>query len=246
MLGHRKPMSATARVLLIMVGTLLFVACDSNVPRLNTNPPRLSSLPLATQTPTRTTTPRPTLTATRTPRPRTSTPTLTPSPTIEPWITPMRRYYFPVQPPKIASYVNAHHDYPAADIFVPIGSTVVAVTDGVIDEVSRVDRWEAATDDGSVRGGLWITIVGDDNVRYHTSHLSSVLPGIEAGVRVHAGQIIGLSGNTGNATRTPPHVHFGISHPTFAGDWQVRRGQIWPYDYLKAWTRSEDRKPKLP
>ena len=129
---------------------------------------------------------------------------------------------------------------------MPIGSVVIAVTDGVVDEVSRVDKWDAATNDGSVRGGLWVTLIGDDAVRYHASHLSSVLPGIEAGVRVHAGQMIGFSGNSGNATRTPPQVHFGISHPTYPGDWKVRRGEIWPYDFLKAWTRGEERKPLLP
>ena len=206
-------------------------------------------------TPTATTTPTTTLTSTATPTPLpTSTPTLrptsTPSPTLgptsEPWIVPGQRYYFPVQPPEIAIYADEHHDYPATDIFVPIGTVVVAVTDGVVDEVSRVDRWDPATNNGAYRGGLWVSIIGDDGVRYYTSHLSSVEPGIEAGVRVHAGQVIGLSGYTGNATRTPPHVHFGISHPTFPGDWAVRRGEIWPYEYLQAWARGQDVTPVLP
>jgi len=185
-------------------------------------------------------------TATPTPQPTsTFVPTFTPGPTLEPWIASGRRYYFPVQPPAGAVYANEHHDYPATDIFAPIGSVVVAVTDGVVDEVSRVDQWEARTNDGAYRGGLWVTIVGDDGVRYHTSHLSSVEPDIAAGARVYAGQIIGRSGHTGNATLTPPHVHFGISHPTFPGDWAIRRGEVWPYEYLKAWTRGEDVTPAL-
>jgi len=188
--------------------------------------------PMATPTPTR----QPT---------STSVPTFTPSPTLESWIVSGQRYYFPVQPPGGAVYADEHHDYPATDIFVPIGSVVVAVTAGVVDEVSRVDQWDARTNDGAYRGGLWVTIVGDDGVRYHTSHLSAVEPGIDAGVRVHAGQIIGRSGNTGNATLTPPHVHFGISHPTFPGDWAVRRGEVWPYEYLQAWTHGEDVAPAL-
>lgn len=167
------------------------------------------------------------------------------APAPEPWRVAGRRYYFPVQPPRLARYANEHHDYPAADIFTPIGSTVVAVTDGVVDEVSRVDRWDRRTNDGAYRGGLWVTLVGDDGLRYHTSHLSKVEAGIEAGVRVRAGQIIGRSGNTGNAITTPPHVHFGISCPTAPGDWKTRRGQVWPYRYLKAWTRGEDLKPAL-
>lgn len=91
-----------------------------------------------------------------------------------------------------------------------------------------------------------MSIIGDDGVRYYTSHLSAVEQLIETGVWVHAGQVIGLSGCTGNAISTPPHVHFGISHPTFPGDWAVRRGEIWPYEYLQAWGRGEDVTPALP
>ena len=218
------------------------------------NPTRLL-IPSPTPTPTPTSTPTVTLTPTVTPTPLpTFTPTLRPTstlvptvgPTPEPWIVPGRHYYFPVQPPEIATHANEHHDYPATDIFVPIGTVVLAVTDGVVDEVSRADRWDPATNDGAFRGGLWVSIIGDDGVRYYISHLSAVAPGIEAEVRVHAGQVIGCSGYTGNATRTPPHVHFGISHPTFPGDWAVRRGEIWPYEYLRAWARGEDVTPVLP
>ena len=56
-------------------------------------------------------------------------------------------------------------------------------------------------------------------------------------------QAIGISGN---AAQTSPHCHFGISHPTFPGDWEVRRGEIWPYDYLQAWMNGEDLTPVLP
>jgi murein DD-endopeptidase MepM/ murein hydrolase activator NlpD len=163
----------------------------------------------------------------------------------ESWIVPGQRYYFPVQPPDPARYGPRHHDYPATDIFVPIGSIVVAVTAGVVDEVNRIDRWDARTNDGAARGGLWVTLIGDDGVRYHTSHLSAIEPGIITGTRVYAGQVIGRSGKSGNAASTPPHVHFGISRPTFAGNWIVRRGQVGPYRYLKAWTRGEDLAPAL-
>jgi murein DD-endopeptidase MepM/ murein hydrolase activator NlpD len=164
----------------------------------------------------------------------------------EMWLVPGQRYYFPVQPPRIARYGPRHHTYPATDIFVPVGSTVVAVTDGVVDEANSIDRWDAGTNDGAARGGLWVTIIGDDGVRYHASHLSVIEPRIFTGTRVYAGQVIGRSGNTGNAISTPPHVHFGISRPTFPGDWINRRGQIPPYRYLRAWTRGQDLTPDLP
>jgi murein DD-endopeptidase MepM/ murein hydrolase activator NlpD len=144
------------------------------------------------------------------------------------------------------TYGRFHHDYPATDIFCPIGSEFVAVTDGVVDFVSREDRWDPKVDDGATRGGLAVAIIGDDGVRYYGSHLSQVADGIEPGVRVTAGQRLGLTGHSGDARTTDPHLHFGISHPTTPDDWKVRRGEIGPYDYLFAWQRGENVAPRLP
>jgi peptidoglycan LD-endopeptidase LytH len=143
------------------------------------------------------------------------------------------------------SYGKAHHDYPAADIFCPAGSEFLAVTGGVVDFVSREDIWDPQVNDGATRGGLSVAIVGDDGVRYYGSHLSAVVEGIEAGIRVEAGQLLGLTGKTGDARATPPHLHFGISQPTTPDDWEIRRGQITPYTYLKAWERGESVTPDL-
>jgi murein DD-endopeptidase MepM/ murein hydrolase activator NlpD len=143
------------------------------------------------------------------------------------------------------TYGEAHHDYPAADIFCPVGSDFVAVTYGVVDFVSREDLWDSRLNDGATRGGLSVAIVGDDGVRYYGSHLSEVAEGIAPGVRVEAGQLLGRTGHSGDARDTPPHLHFGISHPTTADDWATRRGQIPPYPYLKAWERGENLAPEL-
>jgi murein DD-endopeptidase MepM/ murein hydrolase activator NlpD len=143
------------------------------------------------------------------------------------------------------SYGRAHHDYPATDIFCPIGSEFIAVTDGVVDFVSREDTWDPQVNDGATRGGLSVAIVGDDGVRYYGSHLSKVADGIAPGVRVVAGQLLGLTGKSGDAAVTDPHLHFGISHPTTPDDWAVRRGEISPYPYLKAWQRGEHLSPML-
>ncbi|NTW02953.1 MAG: M23 family metallopeptidase, partial [Oscillochloris sp.] len=103
-----------------------------------------------------------------------------------------------------------------------------------------------AHDDAAVRGGISVALIGDDGVRYYGSHLSAVADGIDPGVRVAAGQLLGLTGNSGNARSTPPHLHFGISHPTTPDDWKVRRGEISPYPYLRAWQRGEQVTPALP
>lgn len=145
------------------------------------------------------------------------------------------QYVFPLDPPSAASYSQGHHDYPAIDLFAPQGTRFVAVTGGVIDEVGKEDRWDPAVDDPATRGGLFVSLVGDDGVRYYGSHLSAVAAGIEAGVYVDAGELLGFVGSTGNAADTQPHLHFGISHPTFPGDWEVRRGEIDPFPYVEAW-----------
>ncbi len=164
----------------------------------------------------------------------------------EAWQADGRLSSFPIQPPHAAAFSGAHHDYPATDIFAPTGTTVVAVTDGIVDELRRDDPWDPAVDDPVTRGGRYVSVVGDDGVRYYCSHLESVASDIEESGRVAAGQVIGTIGTSGNAARTSPHCHFGISHPTFPGDWEVRRGEIWPYDYLLAWRDGEDVTPVLP
>jgi murein DD-endopeptidase MepM/ murein hydrolase activator NlpD len=139
-----------------------------------------------------------------------------------------RAYVFPVQPVAAAHYERFHHDYPATDIFCPIGSNFVAPTAGVVDFVRLVDVWDPQTDDAAERGGISLAIVGDDGVRYYGAHLSAVTPGIVPGLRVRAGEVLGKTGKTGNARFTDPHLHFGISHPTTPDDWAVRRGEITP------------------
>jgi peptidoglycan LD-endopeptidase LytH len=244
---------------------LLLGACGDPQPAAISSP-----IPTATSIPT-TATAQPTSAPTATPRPSaTPAPTSTPRPTAAPTATetatpipaatatPARaratppsttqaalHYVFPVRSEGKISYGRFHHDYPAADIFCPVGSQFVAPADGVIDFVSREDLWDPSTDDPEVRGGLSVAIVGDDGVRYYGSHLSQVADGIEPGVRVTAGQLLGLTGKSGNAEGTDAHLHFGISRPTTPDDWQVRRGEIPPYEYLRAWQRGEDVTPIL-
>jgi murein DD-endopeptidase MepM/ murein hydrolase activator NlpD len=139
------------------------------------------------------------------------------------------------------SYGHSHHDYPATDIFVRKGCDFVAPIAGKVDEVSRHDDWNPATDRGATRGGLSVSIVGTDGVRYYGSHLSHVAHGIHPGVQVKRGQLLGLTGESGNASG--PHLHFGISWTTRNGIWWVRRGVIWPWRYLNAWHEHIDKSP---
>ncbi len=151
-------------------------------------------------------------------------------------------YAFPIVGCNV-HYAHSHHDYPATDILGKIGCKFVAVTSGVVDEVTAVDKFSWKTDLGSQRGGLSISIVGDDGVRYYGSHLSKIAAGIKPGVRVKVGQLLGLLGDSGDAKGTAPHVHFGISWPTPKGIWWVRRGELYPWRYLDLWRAGKDASP---
>jgi hypothetical protein len=94
-------------------------------------------------------------------------------------------------------FTQPHHDYPAIDIPVPIGTRVYAVTSGVV---------VATPTDGKC--GTGIVFSGDDAAQYTYCHGRPGTQIVVAGDRVTAGQHIMDSASTGNSTG--PHLHFGI------------------------------------
>jgi murein DD-endopeptidase MepM/ murein hydrolase activator NlpD len=84
------------------------------------------------------------------------------------------------------------------DLFADEGAPIVAVRDAVITSVSRVDRG---------LGGLTVSYIDDRGDRWYNAHLSAVAAGIDTGVLVTQGQVVGYVGRTGNARTTPPHNH---------------------------------------
>jgi len=153
-------------------------------------------------------------------------------------------YIFPVADCEV-NYARAHHDYAATDILAKKGCKFVSPVNGVIDEVNRTDLWSGKTNLGIDRGGLYVSVIGDDRVRYYGSHLSSVVASIQPGVVVKAGRVLGKVGSTGSARGTAPHLHFGISWPTPTEPnvWWVRRGVVLPWKYLDAWKAGKDSSP---
>jgi murein DD-endopeptidase MepM/ murein hydrolase activator NlpD len=131
------------------------------------------------------------------------------------------RYTFPVAGP--VSYGAAHHDYPATDIFAPIGAPVLAAVRAEVLRLSRTDRG---------KGGLSVTLRGEDGWRYYYAHLSTVRSDLSVGDIVEAGELLGANGNSGNARTTPPHLHLGISQTGSVA------GQLSPYPYLQVWPRT--------
>jgi peptidoglycan LD-endopeptidase LytH len=219
-----------------------------------TAPTPAATTPLVTTPPTRprkahrprpaATSPRPTTAPTHQPSP---TPTVSSRPTV-PISTATappssQDYRFPVTGCSV-SYGSSHHDYPATDVFAAQGCAFVAVVSGTVDEVSYHDTWSPKVNSGASRGGLSVSIVGTDGVRYYGSHLSAIAAGIAPGVHVHAGQLLGRVGKTGDARYVGTHVHFGVSWPTRAGIWWVRRGMVSPYAYLNSWRSGGDLSPR--
>jgi murein DD-endopeptidase MepM/ murein hydrolase activator NlpD len=141
-----------------------------------------------------------------------------------------------------ASYAREHHDYPASDIIAACGLDAVSPVDGTVLEISAKDTWTKKVNAGDTRGGLSVSILGNDGARYYMSHFRSINSGITAGATVKAGQKVAIVGDTGDAGAC--HVHFGLS-PACAktGDWWTRRGVIWPWPYLDAWKKGTAKSP---
>jgi murein DD-endopeptidase MepM/ murein hydrolase activator NlpD len=93
---------------------------------------------------------------------------------------------------------RAHH---GVDIFAPRGTPVVAAADGFVTRVGT---------NGLGGNVIWIARPTRGEVHYY-AHLETQL--VEAGAFVRKGDVIGTVGNTGNARRTTPHLHFGIYAP---------------------------------
>lgn len=80
------------------------------------------------------------------------------------------------------------------DLFVSQGTPVLAPVSGVVTQTR-----------GEI-GGLQFSLHGDDGIRYIGTHMSEF--GLTG--NVHAGEVIGYVGSTGNAKGASPHLHFGM------------------------------------
>jgi len=148
-------------------------------------------------------------------------------------------YTFPVSGPEVF-YPRDHLDYPAADLS-GCRQLVRAPISGVVVDVRDTDKWDPAVDSPGTRGGLTITLHGDDFVRYYFSHLGRLM--VKKGQRVESGQKIATVGQSGNAKTTLCHLHFGMSRICPMSEQNVRRGEIWPQPYLDDWRRGINTSP---
>ena len=117
-----------------------------------------------------------------------------------------------------------HH---GEDIFAPVGTPLLAVTDGTVHTVgwNEIGGWRLWLRDGA----------GDE---FYYAHLSAYSPLAVEGKHVRAGDVLGFMGKTGDAEGGLPHLHFEI-HPVALLS-QGYDGVIAPYPYLVAWKRAQD------
>lgn len=91
----------------------------------------------------------------------------------------------------------------AIDIMAPLGTPVVAATDGTIVKLFS-----------SEKGGITIYQRGiDGRAIYYYAHLDRYAGTLAEGARVKRGEVIGYVGNTGNAGPENYHLHFAIWIP---------------------------------
>jgi len=148
-------------------------------------------------------------------------------------------YVFPFS--KVAvDYPRDHIDYPATDV-EGCYAHVLAPTSGVVFDVETKDMWDEKLDASGTRGGLTVTIHGDDKVRYYFAHLGRVK--VKLGDRLEPGQWIGVMGSSGNARITRCHTHFGISRICPQGEYEILQGEIWPWRFLDAWRSGINKSP---
>jgi peptidoglycan LD-endopeptidase LytH len=90
-------------------------------------------------------------------------------------------------------------EHEGVDIFAPRGTPVYAATPGYVVRTGE-----------NALGGTVVFTVGPSGIRYYYAHLESIAEGIEFGTQVTTDTVLGFVGNSGNASATPPHLHFGI------------------------------------
>ncbi|HEY2812181.1 MAG TPA: peptidoglycan DD-metalloendopeptidase family protein [Acidimicrobiales bacterium] len=117
-------------------------------------------------------------------------------------------FVFPVAPPHTFSEdfgdprlpgTPQAHTHQGCDIVAAEGTELYAAEHGIITQLSS----------GGLGGnGIWLK--GESGTSYYYAHLSAYVVGLQTGMVVEAGQLIGYVGHTGDAYG--PHLHFEV-HP---------------------------------
>lgn len=124
---------------------------------------------------------------------------------------------FPMQPTPRCNILDNFGDprsggrrHEGSDMLATLGQEVYALVDGTLSYQAAVGDGKSGT---ALSGNLWELTSADGSGTYYTyAHLSAFAPGLQLGSTVHAGQVIGYVGDTGNPGAGNYHLHFEI-HP---------------------------------
>lgn len=103
------------------------------------------------------------------------------------------------------------------DIIAPRGTPIRSTTEGIVESKGMRGL-----------GGLVVTVLGPGGYRHYYAHLEDVAAQA-VGEWVHAGEIIGYVGNSGNAAVSVTHLHYGIYTPSGKA--------VNPYPFLRSGVR---------
>jgi murein DD-endopeptidase MepM/ murein hydrolase activator NlpD len=108
------------------------------------------------------------------------------------------------------------------DIFAAEGTPLLAVATGIVFSVGP-----------NPIGGLRLWLRDEQGNEFYYAHLEAFSPLAVDGARVETGDVLGYVGNTGDAERTPPHLHFEVHPARFLG--LGYDGAVDPTGYLRSW-----------
>jgi hypothetical protein len=117
--------------------------------------------------------------------------------------------------------VSYHH---GDDIFARRGTPVLAVADGTVFSVGFIPI-----------GGNRLWLRDGHGNQFYYAHLAAYAPLGVNGARVHAGDVLGFVGDTGDARGTPFHLHFEVHPRRYLG--LGYDGAVDPTGYLEGWRR---------
>ena len=114
---------------------------------------------------------------------------------------------------------NGRRTHRASDIMAPEGTAVVSADDGQVFKL-RENRL----------GGMTLYATDpEQRFLYYYAHLSGYRRGLQEGMRIRRGTVLGYVGHTGNALASAPHLHFQVMEFAPRRWWDGRAIDARPY-----------------